>query len=81
MNPDYGKYKSRKSYWVAGLIALPLFLIGLLPFLFQSEFFINTLNSIGINLQSDWTFGSLGIGFLENVPYTAPCKIFAVIRH
>ncbi|MBU0466639.1 MAG: hypothetical protein KKF39_03090 [Nanoarchaeota archaeon] len=59
MNPDYAAYKSKKPWLIAGIIALPFFILGILPFLFQFGFFVDTLG-----LQSDYSFQELGIGFL-----------------
>ncbi|MDP3881509.1 MAG: hypothetical protein Q8Q31_01385 [Nanoarchaeota archaeon] len=56
LNPDYPKYKSKKPWLIAGAIALPLFVIGILPFLFQMNFFVDTLG-----LQKDYTFEEVGI--------------------
>ncbi|HUW44107.1 MAG TPA: hypothetical protein VMV95_04065 [Bacillota bacterium] len=57
-NPLYPKYKSKAPYFKAFLIVLPLFLLGLLPLIFQytpvPEFF---------GLQKDYTFSELGLGF------------------
>ncbi|MFH1290523.1 MAG: hypothetical protein ABIH92_03885 [Nanoarchaeota archaeon] len=58
-NPDYASYKSKKPWLIAGIIALPFFLIGILPFLFQIDFLVDTLG-----LQSDYTFQELGLKFL-----------------
>src|SRR3989338_4784393 len=41
---------------IAGAIALPFLIIGILPFLFQADFFVNTLG-----LQKDYTFEQVGI--------------------
>lgn len=49
-NPLYSKYKSKKSYAIAFLICLPLFVIGLLPIIFQYGF------------HKDFTFAQLGLG-------------------
>ena len=49
-NPLYPKYKSKKPYVIAFLICLPLFVIGLLPIIFQYGF------------QKDFTFAQLGLG-------------------
>lgn len=38
LNPDYHRYKSKRPYVIAGLIALPLILIGLFPLLVQFGF-------------------------------------------
>lgn len=62
MNPDYPLYKSKKPYLVASLVCIPLFIIGLIPFLFQISWFTNTFG-----LQPDYDFGSLGISFLQGV--------------
>src|SRR3989338_8103731 len=56
LNPDYPKYKSKKPWLIAGAIALPFLIIGILPFLFQADFFVNTLG-----LQKDYTFEQVGI--------------------
>jgi len=55
LNPDYHKYKSKKPYLIAGLICLPLFLIGISPLLFQIPVFVQTLG-----LQPDYVFNFLG---------------------
>ena len=57
-NPLYPKYKSKAPYFKAFLIVLPLFVIGLLPFIFQYTGFPELLG-----LQKDYTFSELGIGF------------------
>jgi len=57
LNPDYSKFISKKPYKKALLIALPLILIGLIPFLFQIQGFTNLFG-----LQSDYTFSQLGLG-------------------
>ncbi|MGV8142432.1 MAG: hypothetical protein ACP5NS_02235 [Candidatus Pacearchaeota archaeon] len=60
-NPLYPEYISRKPWVIAGLIAIPLFIIGLLPFLFQVDLITNLLN-----LKSDYTFEELGIPFFQD---------------
>jgi len=55
-NPLYAEYKSNRGYAKAFLICLPLFIIGLLPLLFQTGF--PTL----IGLEQDYTFTELGMG-------------------
>ena len=57
LNPLYYKYKSRKPYIKAGLIAAPLFILGILPFIFRLPFFD----------KSDYTFAELGLGFMGNL--------------
>jgi len=58
-NPDYATYKSKKPWILATVIAIPLLIIGVLPFLFQLDFFTDTFG-----LQKDYTFNELGLGFL-----------------
>ena len=58
LNPDYEKYKSRDPWFTAFFIALPFFVIGILPFIFQFGF----IESIG--LQSDYSFAEAGLGFM-----------------
>ena len=58
LNPDYEKYKSRAPWFTAFFIALPFFVIGILPFIFQFGF----IESIG--LQSDYSFAEAGLGFM-----------------
>lgn len=57
-NPLYYKYKSKKPYFTAFLIILPLFILGFLPFIFQYTSFPEF-----IGLQKDYTFSELGLGF------------------
>ncbi len=58
-NPNYYKYASKKPYWIAALICIPFLILGFLPFIFQFDFFTNTLG-----LQKDYPLASLGLGFL-----------------
>ena len=62
LNPAYPKYKSKKPFIIAGIISLPLFLIGILPFLFQQDWFVNTFG-----FAKDYDLGNLGIGLLEGM--------------
>ena len=57
-NPLYPEYKSKKVYYKAFLIALPFFLLGFLPLIFQ----YTPLPEL-IGLQKDYTFSQLGLGF------------------
>ena len=61
VNPLYPQYKSKKPYFIAFLICLPLLLIGLLPFLFQYGF----ADLIGI--KSDYTFSELGLEYFGDL--------------
>jgi len=57
-NPYYYKYKSKAPYFKAFIVCLPLFVIGLLPLIFQ---YTNFPEIIGI--QRDFSFADLGLGF------------------
>src|SRR3989344_5376335 len=61
-NPDYASYKDKKPWVVGALIAIPLLIIGLMQFIFQSDFFVNAFN-----LESDYIFGGFAGGALANV--------------
>ncbi len=52
LNPDYVKYASKKPWTKAALITLPIFIIGLLPFIFYYGF------------GMDPSFREIGIGFM-----------------
>ena len=58
-NPLYPKYRSKEPYFTAFLLVLPLFILGLLPFIFQ---FTPLPDMLG--LQKDYTFAEIGFGFL-----------------
>jgi len=60
LNPEYHKFKSKAPWIIAFLIAFPLLIIGFLPFLFQMSFLTTPLG-----LESDYTFGQLGLPFLS----------------
>jgi len=62
LNPDYPLYKSKKPWVVAFLVALPFFLIGILPFLMQIDFISNNLH-----IAKDYTFNNLGLTSLGNI--------------
>ncbi len=59
LNPNYPKFKSKKPYLKAFLIALPFILLGLLPFIFH---YTNLPELIG--LKKDYTFSEIGLSFL-----------------
>jgi hypothetical protein len=61
-NPLYPQYKSKKSYLWAFLICLPLFILGLLPLIFQ---YTGLPGMLGLN--PDYTFGDLGIDFISGL--------------
>jgi len=58
-NPLYPKYKSKKPYWKAFFICLPLLIIGFLPLLFQT----GLPDMLGI--QQDYTLSELGLTILD----------------
>ncbi len=57
-NKNYKDYADKSHYTKAFLIALPFFILGILPFLFQ----FGLAESMGLN--KDYTFNELGLGFL-----------------
>ncbi len=59
-NPLYSQYKSNGPYVAAFLICLPFLILGLLPLIFQ---YTPIPGMIG--LQTDYTFGELGLGGLS----------------
>jgi len=59
-NPNYHYYKDKSHYFSAAIIALPLFIIGLLPLLFH----FGLADALG--LKPDYSFDELGLGFLGN---------------
>lgn len=58
-NPAYAKYASKKPWVLAFFAALPFFLIGILPFIFQWQGFTSL-----IGVQSDYSFLDFGLTFL-----------------
>ncbi|VVB78636.1 Uncharacterised protein [uncultured archaeon] len=58
-NPLYYKYNSKKPYYIAAAIAVPLLIMGLLPFIFQIPGLPET-----VGLKPDYSFSELGITFL-----------------
>ena len=60
-NPEYYKFVSNKPWIIAGIICIPLFIIGLIPFIMQSDILTGILN-----MKSDYTFGELGLPFFQD---------------
>ncbi len=60
-NPEYYKFVSNKPWIIAGIICIPLFIIGLIPFIMQSDILTGILN-----IKSDYTFGELGLPFFQD---------------
>jgi len=56
LNPLYGHYKSKSHYYKALMIAVPIFLIGILPFIF----YFTPLPEL-IGLQKDYTLSELNL--------------------
>jgi len=83
-NPSYPEFKKKKPYVVAFFLVLPLLILGFLPFIFQY-----TPIPEWLGLQSDYTFGEVGLGFLGNQSlfgfievgggYVGPFGLFAII--
>jgi hypothetical protein len=61
LNPDYPFYKSKKHYYKALAIAVPLILLGLLPFIFQY-----TPISDLFGIQRDATFQQIGFSIMPD---------------
>jgi Flp pilus assembly protein TadB len=59
LNPKYQEFKSNKPYIKSALISIPLLIIGLIPFLFQSTSFTSLFG-----FKSDYSFAELGLSFL-----------------
>lgn len=57
-NPKYSEYRSNKHFYRAFFIALPFFVIGILPLLFG----FTPLPEM-LNMQKDFTFTQIGLGF------------------
>ncbi len=57
LNPEYYKYKSKSPYALSLLIAIPLIIIALIPFIFQIAY---------LNLPQDFTLSQIGIPFLPD---------------
>jgi len=64
-NPLYSEYKSNNPYVSAFFICLPFFILGLLPLIFQYTPIPGLLG-----LQTDYTFGELGLGFTDSLATT-----------
>jgi len=60
-NPLYYKYKDNKPYLTSFLICLPLFIIGLLPLIFQY-----TPLPSWLGMEKDFSFSQIGLGIFGN---------------
>jgi Flp pilus assembly protein TadB len=56
-NKNYHYYADKRHYWKAFFIAFPLFILGILPFIFQ-------FGSSLLGVKKDYTFADIGLGFL-----------------
>ncbi|MEK6854963.1 MAG: hypothetical protein AABX73_01960 [Nanoarchaeota archaeon] len=61
LNPNYQSFKSKKPWVNGAIIVLPFLLIGILPFIFQFDFFVNSLG-----LKKDYSFGELGFSYFSD---------------
>lgn len=61
LNPDYYKFTSKKPWVIAFILCLPLFLIGILPFLFQIDAITGSLG-----LQQDYSLGDISFGLFTD---------------
>lgn len=64
LNPLYHEYKSKKPYYSAFLLCLPLFLLGILPFIFQ---FTPVPELLG--LQKDYSFYDIGFEYFGDMKF------------
>lgn len=64
LNPLYPKYRSKKPYFKAFAICLPLLILGILPFIFQF-----TPLPEWVGLQKDYTFQQIGITSLGDLKF------------
>ena len=62
LNPLYPTYIDRKPWFSSLWILLPLLFLGLLPWIFQL-----TPLTEALGLQNDYTFGELGLPFLDDL--------------
>lgn len=62
LHPNYNEFKSKAPWIVALVVALPLFLIGILPFIFQSD----TLTS-ALNLNQDYSLDDFGLDAMKGI--------------
>jgi hypothetical protein len=79
LNPLYPKYKSKKPYYIALAICLPLFILGFVPYFFQ---FTPLPDWLG--LKSDYTFQEMGIPLgdakvFDYIKGAGPMGIFSLI--
>ncbi|MFH0711610.1 MAG: hypothetical protein V1889_00625 [archaeon] len=58
-NPLYPRYKSNAGYWKGFFIALPIFVVGLIPILWRY-----TNLPIWLGMARDYSWTELGLGFL-----------------
>ncbi len=60
-SPLYPRYKDNRPYLIAGVVCMPLIILGLLPFIFQ----YTPVPSL-LGLQKDYTLEQLGLSFFGN---------------
>jgi len=62
LNPNYSKFTSKGPWVTSALIAIPVIILGLIPFLFQTSFFTSVLG-----FQSDYTLSQIGFPFFGDM--------------
>ncbi len=63
-NPLYYKYKSTRPYWIAALIAFPIFILGIIPLLWM----YTPMNN-WFGLAKGFTFGDVGLSFMKKTNF------------
>ncbi|MFA4960773.1 MAG: hypothetical protein WC548_03870 [Candidatus Pacearchaeota archaeon] len=58
-NPLYPEYKSNRAYWSGAIIALPFFILGMIPFLWRY-----TNLPLWLGMARDYTWEQIGLGFM-----------------
>ena len=58
-NPEYSSYSSNKPWIIAGIVALPLLILGMLPFLMQTDI---SLDSLGLGIFGEKLFDFKTVG-------------------
>lgn len=73
-NPEYYKFTATQPWIEAAVLALPLIVIGLLPFIFQIDLGLSNPGNNFLGFQKDYTFGDIGLNFLGET--TSQLKLF-----
>ena len=81
-NPYYYKYDSRKPYLIAGLICLPILLIGILPLIFGYTFIPGLFgweSDIDLKIRGLGFLGDKAFDFIDGSGRTGPFGIVALL--